>query len=174
MQLAPYEDALPTCLDSPCVTPVLVITSSDSHYDNLIIPCTARAHAKDDQIDWIHNFLHDHIHPPDLSDSDYTSFVNAATRFFLLNGSLYHREQHRRHQLVVPVERHYGLIQEAHNSLGHKGVFSVWTRLLLHFWWPVLVDDVKWYIRTCHECQICQTTRLHIPPTVPVVVTRVA
>ena len=119
-------------------------------------------------MDWIRDFLHDHIHPPDLSDTDYMSFFNAATRFFLLNGSLYHQEQHRQHQLVVPVERHYGLIQEAHDSLGHKGVFSVQTHLLLHFWWPVLVDNVKWYIHTCHECQIHQTTRLHIPPTVPV------
>ena len=40
--------------------------------------------------------------------------------------------------------------------------------LLLCFWWPVLVDDVKWYVHTCHECQICQTTKLHIPLTVPV------
>ena len=95
VQLAPYSDALPTCLDSPCVTPILVITDLDSHHNNPAIPCTVKAHAKDDQIDWIHDFLHDHICPPDLLDSDYTSFINAATRFFLLNGSLYCREQHR-------------------------------------------------------------------------------
>ena len=91
-QLAPYKDALPTCLDLLCITPVLVITDLDSHHNDLAISHTAKAHAKDDQIDWIHHFLHDHVCPPDLSDSDYTSFVNAATCFFLLNGSLYHRE----------------------------------------------------------------------------------
>ena len=69
----------------------------------------------------------------------------------------------------MPVECRYRLIWEAHNSLRHKGVFSVQTCLLLCFWWPVLVDDIKWYICTCHECQICQTARLHIPLTVPVV-----
>jgi len=37
------------------------------------------------------------------------------------------------------------------------------------FWWPMLVDDVKWFVRTCHECQIHQTRCLHIPPTVPVI-----
>ena len=168
-QLAPCKDALPTCLDLLCATPILIITNSDSHHDDLAIPHTAKARAKDDWIDWIHDFLHDHVHPPDLSDLDYTSFINAATCFFLLNGLLYRREQHGQHQLVMPVECHYELIWEAHNSLGHKGVFSVWTHLLLHFWWPVLVDDVKWYIHTCHECQIRQTTKLHIPPTVPVV-----
>ena len=169
VQLALYDDALPTHLDTSCVAPVLVITDSDSHHDNPIIPRTAKAHAKDDWIDRICNFLHDHVRPPDLLDSDYTSFVNAATCFFLLTRLLYCREQHGQHQLVVPVECRYGLIQEAHDSLGHKGVFSVRTCLLLHFWWPVLVDDVKWYIHTCHECQIRQTARLHIPPTIPVV-----
>ena len=69
----------------------------------------------------------------------------------------------------MPVECCYGLIWEVHNSLGPKGVFSVRAHLLLRFWWPVLVDNVKWYTHTCHECQVHQTARLHIPLTVPVV-----
>jgi len=32
----------------------------------------------------------------------------------------------------------------------------------------MLLEDVKWYIKTCHKCQIWQTTKIHIPPTVPV------
>ena len=121
-QLAPYKGALPACLDSLSVTPVLIITDLDLHHNNLAIPHTVKACAKEDQIDRICDFLHDHVCPPDLSDSDYTSFVNVATRFFLLNRSLYCQEQHRQHHLVVPVEYHYGLIQEAHNSLRHKSV----------------------------------------------------
>ena len=90
VQLTPYEDALPTCLDSLCIAPILVITNLDSHHDDLAIPHTVKAHAKDDWIDRIHDFLHDHVCPPNLSDLDYMSFVNAATRFFLLNRLLYH------------------------------------------------------------------------------------
>ena len=33
----------------------------------------------------------------------------------------------------------------------------------------MLVDDVKWFVQTCHEYQIHQTCQLHIPPTVPVI-----
>ena len=33
----------------------------------------------------------------------------------------------------------------------------------------MLVDDVKWFIRTCHECQVRQTQRFHIPLTVPII-----
>jgi hypothetical protein len=33
----------------------------------------------------------------------------------------------------------------------------------------MLVDDVKWYIWTCHVCQTCQTMKLHIPLRVPLI-----
>jgi hypothetical protein len=107
--------------------------------------------------------------PDGMSDKDYQSFLNSATRFFVLNGSLWHREPHGKHQLVVPESRWFGLIKEAHDNLGHKGVFTVWTRLLLRFWWPMLVEDVKWYLRMCHLCQICHSQKLCIPPQVPLV-----
>ena len=90
-------------------------------------------------------------------------------KFFLLHSSLWRREPHSRHQLVVPEHQRFGLIEEAHDDPGHKGVFTVRTQLLLRFWWPMLVEDVKWFVRTCHECQIRQSRRLHIPPTVPVI-----
>jgi hypothetical protein len=89
-------------------------------------------------------------------------------RFFVLDEILWRHDPHGRHKLVVTEAKQYQLIKEAHNDLGHKGVYTVRTRLLLRFWWPMLIDDVKWYIRTCHECQIRQTAKIHIPPTVPI------
>jgi hypothetical protein len=147
----------------------MVYTVLDSDQGDPTIPRSAKALAKEAQIEQIRGFLDTRIRPPDISDADFTSFIIATTRFFLLNGTLYRHEPHGQHWLVVPVECRFGLIKEAHDSLGHKGVFLVWTHLLLHFWWPMLVDDVKWYNQTCHECQIRQTQRFHIPPTVPVV-----
>ena len=38
--------------------------------------------------------------------------------------------------------------------------------LLDHFWWPSLSHNVRWYIKSCHECQIHQTTKIWIPLTV--------
>ena len=67
-------------------------------------------------------------------------------KFFLLHGSLWHQELHGCHQLVVPKHWCFGLIKEAHNDLGHKGVFTVQTRLLLRFWWLMLVEDIKWFV----------------------------
>ena len=125
--------------------------------DSPTIPRSTKAIAREAWIRLIRGFLETRAQPADLSDTEFHSFVNSATKFFLLHGSLWRQEPHSRHQLVVPEYQHFGLIKEAHNDLGHKGVFTVRTQLLLRFWWPMLVKDVKWFVRTCHECQICQT-----------------
>ena len=148
---------------------VFVSSDPDTTMEDPELPCSPKALVKEAWINKVRDFLGTRDWPPDLSDADYISFINAGTWFFLLDVSLYHREPHRRHQLVIPIERHYGLIREAHNTLRYKGVFSVWTCLLLCFWCPMLVDVIKWYIRTCHQCQIRQTQKLHILPTVPVI-----
>jgi hypothetical protein len=136
--------------------------------DTSTIPRSARAKARKDRIRQIRLFLETQDRPDGMSDKNYQSFLNSATRFFILNGSLWCREPHGKHQLV-PESRWFGLIKEAHDDLGHKGVFTVRTRLLLHFWWPMLVEDVKWYLRMCPPCQIRQTQKLHIPPQVPLI-----
>ena len=133
------------------------------------IPWSTKAIAREAWIHLIQGFLKTHARPADLSDTKFHLFINSATKFFLLHGSLWCQELHGHHQLVVPEHRHFGLIKEAHGDLGHKGVFTVQTRLLFHFWWSMLVKDVEWFVQTCHECQIHQTCQLHIPPTMPVI-----
>ena len=131
--------------DHPPITPVLIITHLDSHYEELDIPHTVKACTKDDQINQICEFLQYCVYLPNLSDSDYTSFMNTATHFFFLNGSLYCQEKYGWHQLVVPVEYCYRLIREAYDSLGHKSVFSVWTHLLHVGQWHQMVHlDLPW------------------------------
>ncbi|KIK78726.1 hypothetical protein PAXRUDRAFT_73979, partial [Paxillus rubicundulus Ve08.2h10] len=128
-----------------------------------------KAVGKEAKLAWIRDFLETRIRPVDLSDMEYASFINSACRFFLLDGSLWRQEPHGWHQLVVHEGKQYRLIKEAHDNLGHKDVFTVHIQLLLCFWWPMLVKDVKWYICTCHKCQIHQTQKLHIPPSVPAI-----
>ena len=137
--------------------------------DSPVIPQSPKALVKEARMCSIHGFLDARERPADLTDAEFQSFVNSAMKFFLLHGALWQREPHGRHQQVAPEGRCYGLIREAHDDLGHKGVFTVRTRLLLRFWWPMLVDDVKWFIQTCHECQVRQTQRFHIPPTIPII-----
>jgi hypothetical protein len=64
--------------------------------------------------------------------------------------------------------KHFRILKEAHDDLGHKGIYVTHVRLLLRFWWPHIVEDIKWYAKTCHECQMRQMLKLHILPTIPI------
>ena len=86
--------------------------------------------------------------------------------FTIHNGRLWRQHQQGRHQLVLPPHQQNTTIHEAHDNLGHKGFYSTLRAILDRFWWPTLAQDVKTYITTCHECQLRQTTKVRIPPTV--------
>jgi hypothetical protein len=73
---------------------------------------------------------------------------------------------HGKHKIVVPKEKRYELLKEVHDILGHKKIYAVWMQLLERFWWPFLDQDVKWFVRTCHQCQVRQMRYHHILPTV--------
>lgn len=51
-------------------------------------------------------------------------------------------------------------MRNVHDKLRHKGFYSMCRILLNCFWWPALETDVKWYVKTCHQCQIQQTTQI--------------
>jgi hypothetical protein len=131
------------------------------------LPCSDPAKALDAWLTTIRQFLHTSSCPPEISKSNFQTFITYATKFFVLHDKLWHKHPEGHHQLIIDEPKWYRLICEAHNNLGHKGIFMVCTRLLLHFWWPMLSEDVKWYIKSCHKCQIRQTTKIHIPLTVP-------
>jgi hypothetical protein len=92
--------------------------------------------------------------------------IKKSKRFLALNGRLWHRQAQGRNQLILPIPQRAPTIHEAHDGLGHKGFYSTLRTLLDRFWWPTLANDVKHHIATCHECQIRQTTKIHIPPVV--------
>jgi hypothetical protein len=74
--------------------------------------------------------------PADLSDHEFAAFVNHAAHFFVLEGGLWRREPHGRHQLVVQPHKCLCILKEAHDDLGHKGVYTMRIQILLCFWWP--------------------------------------
>src|SRR5882724_12517904 len=55
------------------------------------------------------------------------------------------------------------MIYQVHEAVGHKAISVT----LSNFWWPMLDEDVKWFISTCHPCQTRQLHHLHLPPVVP-------
>jgi hypothetical protein len=86
--------------------------------------------------------------------------------FFFSNGKLWQCDTHRKHKIVVPKEKRYELLKEVHDILGHKKIYAVRMQLLEWFWWLFLDQDIKWFVQTCHQCQVCQMRYHHILPTV--------
>ena len=87
--------------------------------------------------------------------------------YYVVDSKLFRKNRDGGAQLIPKPHHRLRLIQYAHDSLGHKGVFATSRNLLLRFWWPHLNEDVRWYVRTCHQCQLCQTEYFYIPPVVP-------
>ena len=131
------------------------------------IPRSAKAQILEEKLTRVRKFLNDPEQHPNLEDSEMDRFVRYATDFFVMDKQLWRKDRNGRHKIVVVEEKRLELMKQAHDDLGHKGVFTVRTRLAERFWWPSMEEDIKWFIRTCHECQIRLVKRIIIPPTVP-------
>jgi Integrase zinc binding domain len=93
-------------------------------------------------------------------------FLQYSLEFFITNNKLWRKDDHGKHKLVIPPDHQLQLLKDAYDSLGHKGIFSICTHLLDWLWWLHLDHDMKWYIQSCHQCQVHQMCYHHIPPPV--------
>src|SRR5882724_12549289 len=84
-----------------------------------------------------------------------------------MDGKLMHWDIQGCHKVFIPREKHYSLISRAHEAVSHRAIFSTISYLREHFWWPMLDEDVKWFVLMCHPCQTHQTCHLYLPPTIP-------
>jgi hypothetical protein len=133
----------------------------------LKIPRSEKAEQRDGALKKIEEFLRNPTRPSLVPKIDQKRFIKSVTEFFVLDNKLWRKDRHGRHKLVIEKEKRLHLIRQAHDDLGHKGIFTVKQRLGERFWWPHMDEDVKWYIRTCHECQVRLVKKIIIPPKVP-------
>jgi hypothetical protein len=138
--------------DTATSTFIMEETADDESND---IPHSPRASAADDRLAEVEQYPQSLTHPQGLSDSDFCKFMQYSSGFFFSNSKLWRRDTHRKHKIVVPKEKRYELLKEVHDILGHK-IYAVRMQLLECFWWPFLDQDVKWFIQTCHQCQVRQ------------------
>jgi hypothetical protein len=94
--------------------------------------------------------------------------MKRAKQYYFQEGSLWKRQRNGYNQKVVPYSDHLELIVQAHDRMGHKGREAVARLLADRFWWPTLFEDVKGYLKTCHECQLRAVDKVHIPPTITI------
>jgi hypothetical protein len=125
-----------------------------------------KANKADQEVEHIRQYLLSRRAPSDLSGNALTRFLSRTRRFLIADGRLWRRQSNGRHQLYATFSQRYALVRDAHDKLGHKGFYSTRRTLLDRFWWPALETDVKWFVKTCHQCQIRQTTQVRLPPIV--------
>ena len=131
-------------------------------------PRTEHARRSDAQLERVREFLDNPKRPSGLDDRQWVAFYKFATLFMLdSNGTLWRRHVGGAHRVVLPENRRPAALVELHDRIGHRGLFATRAFVCDRFWWPQMVRDVEWYVRTCHMCQIRQVVRVHIPPIVP-------
>jgi hypothetical protein len=131
----------------------------------------------DDRIEVIKRWLANPLERPEgfenedpdckgYSSYEYKKFMRYASKFYLdrPTGKLYRRDEGRAHKLVVDKEYRMYMMRASHDSLGHKGAYATKSLIDLRFWWPDCSQDMDWYVKTCHLCQVRQKTLLRIPP----------
>lgn len=95
-------------------------------------------------------------------------FIRAASHFWLdEEGRLFRKSAGSGNpQLVVKMDQRMHIMRECHNKLGHRGVYATVKLIAQQFWWPEMEGNVKWYIKSCHLCQITQKMAMELPPVV--------
>ena len=142
-------------------------TNSDTINPALVKFSTSdKASKADTEIKRIRQYLLSRHAPSDLPANALTRFISRAHCYLIMGGRLWQRQHTGRHQLYAHPSIRYALVRNTHNQLGHKGFYSMRCTLLNHFWWPALETDMKWYVQTCHQCQIWQTTKIQLLPIV--------
>ena len=105
--------------------------------------------------------------PTAITNGEYKSFMRYATEFFVSEeGKLWKKDAKGNHKVVVSEERRMFLITSAHDDVGHHGFYATNALLSERYWWPLMAQDISWFVRTCHLCQLRQTRHVLIPPTV--------
>jgi hypothetical protein len=120
------------------------------------IPCNLQANSANICLSEVEEYLQSLTCPQGCSDTEFHKFMRYSSKFFISNGKLWHRNTHGRHKIVVLEKRRYELLKEVHDILWHKKIYAIQMQLLEQFWGPFLDQDIKWFVQTCHQCQVCK------------------
>ena len=142
---------------------------AENDLQNISFPRAEQNERVDGLLGRIKAFLDSRCKPADLRDGALLRFLRQALRFCVKDGHLWRRQSTGRHQqVVIQQATRVSIVSQAHDQLGHKGFFSTRRTIADRFWWPSMDQDIKWFLRTCHECQLLSIKYVHIPPTVPI------
>ena len=125
-------------------------------------PRSVQEERADEQLRMVADFLSSGNQPTGMDEVSLKRFLHQALQYFFKAGVLWRRHSSGLHQQVIlhPAKR-MDLLTQAHDQLGHKGFFSTQRLVSDCFWWPGMDRDIKWFLQSCHQCQLrsCFGTR---------------
>lgn len=94
-------------------------------------------------------------------------FIQKATRFFIKNHAMYRRNGNNLPlKAILDPEQRQRILEAAHENLGHRGEYAVMQTMKERFYWPNMWNDIRQHVRSCHQCQIRKTYKVHLPITI--------
>ena len=132
------------------------------------VPHSEKAISANLKIRHIWQWLHTLERLREIIDEEYKTFMRCCTEFFLAgeDDRLWRKDLRGAHKIVIPQERRLFLISSSHNDVGHHGFYATNALLAEWYWWSAMGQDVAWFVKTCHLCQLRKTQQVSIPPTV--------
>jgi len=122
--------------------PAATIYLSSTPHPNTPISRSDRAKAKDTELKKIMDFLMNPLQRDGMEAEELKVLIRKASGFFVADERLWKKDSRAKHKLVVDEEKWLDLLRQAHDDLGHKGIFTTRTRILERFWWPYFDDDI--------------------------------
>jgi RNase H-like domain found in reverse transcriptase/Integrase zinc binding domain len=104
--------------------------------------------------------------PKFSTQEEKAKFLSQVKKFYVQDGTLWKRTKRGPKAVIIEAVKQQDLLEKAHDDIGHRGVFGVFSTLSKRFWWPSLKKDVMEFIKTCHQCQIRSTKKVEVPITV--------
>ena len=101
--------------------------------------------------------------------TEQASLVRSASHYWLdtKDGRLYKKNVgNNSMQLVIEEGERMRLLKACYDDMGHRGAYATGKLLQQRFWWPKIEEDVIWYVKLCHLCQIRQRRTLERSPVV--------
>jgi hypothetical protein len=91
--------------------------------------------------------------PRDISTEEFNQIKQKSAFFFITNSILHKKNQPYSQVVVSTPSIQNKILQELHESLGHRGTEETYRRVKLRFWWPHMKRVVRNWVRSCEPCQ---------------------
>ncbi|OJT06660.1 Transposon Tf2-1 polyprotein [Trametes pubescens] len=145
-------------------TPVFTQTNADAQPVDIDIPRSTAAQLEDDRLCDVFRYLTTLTSPIMLTtEKERQAFTRQVLRFYTRGTQLFRHSPDGHNLLVLWPDQRLSILRQAHDNVGHKGVYATTALLAERFWWPHLQADVpppitsfpappgvRWHVDTMH------------------------